>query len=380
MARRINKPALKPHIVVIDTNIIYFDNKSEVVNPEFESFWVKNSDSFPMELKIPFVVAGEILYQQTAAAKKLLIDANLKIEQLSSITEKKYKHRIDESRIKKEIENRFQNWVNSKNAEIVPTPVEEIDWGDVVSRSIWRKIPFTRDEKNPKNEKGFRDMMILETLANICKNELNEKNIVFICGDKALKKSAEIKLNEIDKFSAYESLKDFESFIELTQRDLTEEFVRKILFRAREKFFERDDRNCLIYKYDLMKNIREKHKVVLSPHEEKRKPSGFFPIIPPEIKPLEEESAYVQNPQFDRVEDKTIYHWKSVIIFQRKFEQRFNSGLILTEGSDNCAKKLLDVRVTVKWKAHVTKDGRFYDCEIIDFNEIEHKFEEMGEG
>jgi len=379
MASNIKKPAPQPHVVVIDTNMIWYGDKSKVVNPDFETFWNNYSLVFPMELKIPKVVIGEILFQQTTSAIKLLKLANENIEKISSITEKKYKHRIEESRIKREIENRLLNWTHSKNVEIIEPPIDNINWNDVINRSIWRILPFTPDEKNPENEKGFRDMIILETLTQVCVNTKKDKKIAFLCNDNALRKAAEDRFKALQNFSTYDSIKNFESFIELTQQNLTESFVRRILFRAREKFFKSNDSNCLYYKYRLRNMIEEKYKSILSPHETEEKKFSMFSISNPELKPIENQSVTIERPQFDKVESSSLYYWKNRIIFKRKFEQRFNSGFLLMEGSNDCTKKLLVVKVTVKWKSQVAKDGRFYNCEIVDFNEHEEKFEPMVE-
>jgi len=90
-------------------------------------------------------------------------------------------------------------------------------------------LPFTSDPKNPLSEKGFRDCMILETVCSICGYLSNETNIAFLCGDYSLRRAAEKRLTNIKRFSLYESITDFVSFIELTQKDLTDTFVKSIL-------------------------------------------------------------------------------------------------------------------------------------------------------
>jgi hypothetical protein len=234
--------------VIIDTNVLWHEDKAHVVNPDFDLFWEKYSSIFPMKLVIPEVVRGELLFQQTTSAFKSLEKANQEISLITQITNKTYSHRVTADRIRKEVEERFNNWITAKKAGITLTPVDKIDWKSIINASIWRELPFVADPKNSKNEKGFRDSMILETVSFVCRFYSADVNIAFICHDYALRTTAEKRLGKLESFSTYESLKDFESFIELTRKNLTERFVKSILFRAGEKFYNENDRECLIFK------------------------------------------------------------------------------------------------------------------------------------
>jgi hypothetical protein len=121
----------------------------------------------------------------------------------------------------------------------VSTPVEEIDWKKVIQSSVWRTLPFTGDPKNPENEKGFRDAMIRETVSKICAESGNTIIVAFVCGDFALRTAANSRLSDRLNFASYESQEAFESFIDLTRENLTDEFVRAILNRASAKFNSR---------------------------------------------------------------------------------------------------------------------------------------------
>lgn len=102
---KIKKPSPPEHIVIVDTNVLWHKDKGYVVSPDFDSFWDKHSDTFPMKLILPEVVKGELLFQQTTSALKLLEKANQEISDISRITERKYSHRVTHERIKKEVED-----------------------------------------------------------------------------------------------------------------------------------------------------------------------------------------------------------------------------------------------------------------------------------
>ena len=261
-----------------------------------------------------------------------------------------------------------------KKAEIKSTPIAEIDWNSVIHAAVLRKLPFVADPKNPKNEKGFRDAMILETVASICRFYSTNANIAFVCNDYALRTASEERLGKIESFSSYESLKDFESFIELTKKNLTERFVKSILFRAREKFHNEKGDECLIYKNDFSKLLRNEFRTTIeSPFSAGLRPSWELKQSESQWKHIGKEQARVKRPQFERLEGKHTYHWLSKIIFVRLYERE---RVLLPSLPTGIERRLMVLTVDVHWKANVKADGRFFSCEILEHKESDYSFEE----
>lgn len=372
---RISKPSPPEHLVIVDTNILWTEDKAVVVHPDFDAFWEKYSTSFPMKLILPDVVCGELLFQQVTSACKLLEKANQQIREVSKVTAKEYSHRVTVDRIKKEIEERFEAWLKSKQAERKTVPISDVNWEKVISDSIWRILPFTGDAKNPRSEKGFRDYMILETVCSICKFYSSEVNIAFICGDFALRQAADARLGSSESFTTYESLSDFVSFIELTRENLTERFVKSILAKAREKFHSEQDTECLIYKDDLISQIRGKYLTKIE------SPSAggmlsFLDFGKNIWKHIGNERIWVTRPQFQYLEGENVYHWNSKVTYYRLYER--DQSIAGPFGSDG-ERRLVKLGVDVHWKAIVRSDGRFFDCEVVDYKEAEYSFEPPAE-
>jgi hypothetical protein len=367
----INKQAPPNHIVVIDSNIIWFEDKSKVVSPEFDIFWDKHKSTFPMELIVPEVVRGEILYQQTTSAIKLLTKADALLSSLSAITEKEYSHRITPARVTKEVEKRFDGWILAKKAAIKATPTA-IDWQDVISRSIWRRYPFTPDKSNPKNEKGFRDMMILETVSSICKSSSKDVSIAFICNDFALRKASIDRLKAHMNFTAYDSFQEFESFIELTQQDLTDSFVKSLLSKAKSKF-ESGTAKSKSLKLIAMNYIREefKDKIEISSIP----PTGIgYGISRGNARwiHIKSETTWTKNPQFIKLEGDDLYYWKSRIRIVRLYDKEVT--LSMPSILDETGQRLMVIDVAVTWRSNVKKSGRFYKCDIVNYEEVYYSF------
>lgn len=371
--RKIKKPNPPEHLVLVDTNILWHENKAHVVNPDFEEFWSKYSASFPMKLIIPEAVRGELLYQQTESALKLLKKVNADISSISGITSKTYSHRVTEERIRKEVEDRFDLWVSGKLGEIKDTPLSEIDWKRVVNDSIWRRLPFTPDAKNPKNEKGFRDCLILETVCSVCRFYSDDVNIAFICNDYALRTASDKRLGKIDSFSSYESLNDFKSFIELTKKDLNERFVKSILNRASEKFHSTKSRDTLIFKDGFYSKLWDEFRNEIdSPADPE--PLSYLGSRNHSWNHTGDEQVWVTRPYFKELVGEREYHWISTItivrIFERDEQDAFLSNLIISE-----SRRLLVFPIEVHWKANVRADGRFFACEIVEYNKGEVTFD-----
>ena len=90
-------------IVLVDTNVLFSQDKREIVNSTFKEFFDAYANQFNLKLMIPEVVKGELKYQITHHLSSQLSKVNEAVRVLSSATGKKYTHRISEERIKKVI-------------------------------------------------------------------------------------------------------------------------------------------------------------------------------------------------------------------------------------------------------------------------------------
>jgi hypothetical protein len=369
------RPKLKPeppkHLVVTDTNVLWHEDKANVINPDFQKFWDNNISTFPMELILPEVVRGELLFQQTTSALKALKSANEDFAIVSKITDKKYSHRVTDDRVRNAVEARFDGWASKLSARIVSTPIQEIDWHRVISDSIWRRIPFTTDPKNSTNEKGFRDAMILETLVSICKNSSRIEQVAFVCNDFALRRAAERRLSSDATCSTYENLADFENFIKLTHENLTEEFVRKIRLRATQKFWTKNPFKGLIKDADVLGKARSQFLEKLDSPKTLLNPGSLLTMLnKSEWTPLGDEGIRISGAQFVELESPDTYVWSSRVTFARRF------GMPPTSlGAIPGIERLRILHVDVIWSADVKSDARFFNLQFREIKEGGYSFE-----
>ena len=243
------------YIIIPDTSVLWHQNKDVVVNPHFDKLWIEFSKSSTLQLLVPEVVKGELLFQQSTSAIKLMRKINTQMKQVSEIACHTYSHRITEKRIKKQIEGKFNKWLKAKKGNIIETPTDKIEWSSLIARSIWRVPPFEYDPQKKIEEKGFRDSLILETVKNYCQDSAENCNIVFLCNDSLLRDTTDNELFLDERFSSFDSIDHFKSYLDLTHEKLTKKFVQSLIKRANSKFFTKNNPDCLYYKNSIRDKI-----------------------------------------------------------------------------------------------------------------------------
>jgi PIN domain len=354
------------HIVVVDTNILWDSDKKNAVSPLFDSFWQKNKGLIPLELVVPEVVIGELEFQQVTSAIKVLASISANMKELAGIADAIYTHKYKDSEIKKQVNSKIGKWLRNLDGKIAVTPLDTIDWTELTQNAIWRKPPFTSDPKDPKNEKGFRDALILETFINLCNENEAEanKNVVFICNDFLLRTAAEDKLKNSTKVLFYESLEDFGSYINLTQEEITNNVVKLIMQHARTKFFSRAKINSIYYKEKIKERIKtELAEHLMQPvlsHPTNRR--GLFTDSPENWK-LNKERWLISAPRFNtHVVGESKYYWTSRIQVAKLY---IYDDLVDSSVDDL---KIHLVGFDVSWSAKVKSDGRFHNIEVGNIN------------
>lgn len=356
----LTKKIIELHEIILDTNILHCEDKSYVVNKYFDTFWEKHCLEFNLSLKIPYVVVGELLFQQTTSALKTLSRANESLDRLSGFTKKPYSRRITESRVRKEIRDRMNSWLKTVKAETIQVPIDEINWHEIIEGSIWRKPPFSYDPKKDDLEKGFRDALILEALYYHAKSE-EEHPVLFVTNDNLLREAAETKLKGINKVKFLSSIDEIESYLKLKLEDFTQSFVDSIIDKASLKFINKKDPTSIVYKENLRKVLFELAKTVIDD------PSVLSNAEKNDFEPDDEwipvskgTFTRVGRSKFDYLENGHTFNWKEDVEFQRNYE-------IKTWDGDEYSATLI-IEYEVKWKANVSENGRFTKVKYLSSN------------
>lgn len=360
------------HLVVVDTNILWDKDKKLPVSPLFDAFWSKNSPLLPMTLHVPQVVLGELHFQQTTSALKALSAISDAYDELSGITASSYTHKCNEAAIRGQVRGKLDRWLKATGGSELPTPVSSIDWSTVVDAAVWRRPPFTFDPKDQKNEKGFRDAVILETVAHTCATLTGDRLVIFVCNDFLLRTTAEARLKSSKKFLAFESLADFESYIQLTQQQFTNDFVKSIQSHARSKFFSKGDPTCIYLKNEIGKRILTDFSADL---EFKDPTKNALNLLAQAIgtgtlaSKLVKQRFWIRSTQFAKLEGTREFHWTSRVDVARLFEVEKPGGLL--EITLPLVRRIQVVSFDVRWRSNVKADGRFHDNEVVSLEKAD---------
>lgn len=362
MARIIKGQPL-PHHVFFDTSILWCEDKAPVVNPNFEQFWTAAIKDFDLRLLIPDTVWGELKFQHCASCIKQLKNIEEGHKRISSIAAVSHSTSLTPGKLETQILAKFDKWARARRAEIIKLPVTKIDWERVAMDAIWRRPPFTSDPKNAESEKGFRDALILETVVDGVRSNGGQINFAFICNDQMLRESAIHRLKEDPRFSAFESTKEFESYLRLTKEQLTKEFIAKIRAHASRKFFLLGDESSLYNRDKLFERISNEFKAfiedpTLSEGAELHSLLGTAGSKS-NWSPAARGKLFLDPPEFLRIEGGKRYFWLSRLVFGRIY--RRTTALFTTSIESH---RLMRLPFEITWSAMVKNDARFHDLRV----------------
>lgn len=366
MARRIRKQKPRPHVVVPDTSTLWHEDKQHVIDPVFDAFWQSYATECTLELHIPDVVKGELLFQQTTSALKSLARANQAIQEIQRVTGRKYSHRITDLRVRREVEKRFSQWATDRGVRIIAAPIDAIIWPDVIRQAIWHEPPFESDPKNSDHEKGFRDALILETLVNLCSHDSRDIRIAFLCRDKLLRQTAQNRLQSDKRTSVYEAVQDFKTYLDLAKEQLEDAFIKALVRRASEKFFNKGDSACLYFRDNIKEILKVKYKRDFDNPEESESPLLSL-LLPSGIKTWEAVDGgifWISPSRFVKTDEERQYVWVNPVTYVRQY--RRTEAIVSIEAKEAVETRVLVLPFYITWRARVTSDGRFWEYSYLN--------------
>lgn len=363
-------------ILIPDTSNLYSENRIACASRDFSIFWEDNSDKFEIELILPEVVIGELLYHHTSSVEVTIIRINEQFINISKYADKKYKHNLNLQRVQNEIKAKFDIWISKLPADIVETPVDQINWKRVVQDAIWRRPPFIK-HPDRRIEKGFRDALILETVVFIANSRPN-MNIAFVCKDKALRSAAKDRLEEKNHCSVYETFDELSSLLRQLDEKITNEFLEAIQERAEQKFFSFNDESCLFIKENIHNKIRKSYKREFASKVAIMSLLSIDQLGTPfsnneNWEEASNEKIDISAPKFlERLEN--YYTWDSLIKYSQEFRYIGPVESIMLEHLFPTRNKLRLIKFKVIWKTHIAEDGEFSEMNFVEIKPLETKY------
>src|SRR5205823_3384814 len=209
MAKKI-KPLDLAAAVVCDSNPLFTENETELVSSASSADFQEIQAIDGVQLIIPRVVAGEILFRKDWGLTALRNDAARKLKSIAELISGEQASIADKTILRRQLQRRFINWCTENRIKLWRVPFDKINWRQLTAQAVSRLPPFSPFEPKGKSEKGFRDALVLETLCDICKSVLPTRTI-FICGDRLLGEAALTRLGT-EQLSVYKSTAEYLSY------------------------------------------------------------------------------------------------------------------------------------------------------------------------
>jgi len=358
------KPFTLPSFTVaVDTNALYPKDVTNIVGPKFLDLWKECAALAQLHLVIPEVVRGERLYQLTVVAQQAIDSAARSFERLSKVSGCAAPKTPELEAAKKAIEKRFDEWVKEFDVQVAPVPYNKIYWQQVVSDAIWRVKPFTPPADEKDSEKGFRDCLILETVAELVHLTTTEQ-VVFISKDSLLREAA-VGRFAAKRLAAYEDLAGFASYLKLARDKVNQAFAQAVLQKVPRVFYAPDDPQCIYNKFGVGARIVQQFSALLDFLVEKQQPALALsgPIPTGSYAPSSEEKIFIDSTELGTSPDPGIWNWKTRVRLVRLFRKQFAQAT-LAQALEWLNETIRIQPFDVFWTSNVDQEAKFSNLGI----------------
>ncbi|WP_445357309.1 PIN domain-containing protein [Microbulbifer sp. ANSA002] len=336
--------------VMFDTNVLYTQVASDLVRHKVRSLITENSSHTDLNINwhLPKVVIGERRHQMLKQARDLLPSMQ-KMENLLG-----HKFGIGEDTLSFHVNKAIDASIQELNLQTSDIDVDNIDWHELIDRSINRVPPFEDGEK----EKGFRDSVIAHSFLQLVKDSPITPSVcrlVLVSEDKKLREYVSEKTETAKNVRILSGLDELESLINTLVSLIPEDLATELTKKASLTFIEPENEKGLYYKSNIQDKIKEDFSEVLtkSPLMGLRKVAKKFKIQDPVFIKKERSKIYWTSPikvefdlfHYERVEDEEIkpFLWEN-------FKDALLSKIELKTNLDR--KKVIDLTAHDLFEVH----------------------------
>lgn len=279
---------------MFDTNALFTKVASDLVRHEVKRIVNTNSNhnDLIIEWYIPEVVVGERKYQMIEKANDL-IPSMLKLEKLLG-----HKFGIGEDTIELHVDKAINDNIKSLCFKIATVDTDQIDWKNLIYRSVSRKPPFDASEK----EKGFRDSIIAHSFLHLHKKSPSTPTVcllALISDDQRLREYVTELTVDSKNVRLLSTLDDLEGLINTLTSTITEELAISLTRQAKKIFFEENNEKTLYSKESIGDKIEKQYSKKLEDT-----------IIPGHARA--NGTWWISSPVFMKKERSTI-HWSTAV-------------------------------------------------------------------
>lgn len=240
--------------VMFDTNILYTQVASDLVRHSVRDLIKENSEHIDLDIEwhIPEIVVGERRFQMLTKANELLPSMR-KMERLLG-----HGFGIGDDTLEMHVNQAINTSIKESGFIVEGIDVSNVDWNEVINRSVTRRPPFEDNEK----EKGFRDSVIANSFMQLHKSSPTTPAIcklALVAEDKRLREYVQELTVSTKNVRILSNLDELESLINTLVSEVPEDFAEELTKKASKLFFETKNEKTIYYKQGIADRIREQY-------------------------------------------------------------------------------------------------------------------------
>ncbi|TLD69391.1 hypothetical protein FEM03_17235 [Phragmitibacter flavus] len=232
--------------IYVDSSVAWNDQLTVFLSKTFLSALAKIRTTANIDVRIPRIVADEIIYQKSSLLAAEAAQLRHSKKQVNLATTCPFDDVPDDATLLQQLKKRFDSFLRQHDITIIEPSIRAIDWGRLIYDSTWRQPPFeTFSGDKSKWEKGFRDRLILETIAHDV-STANDTGIAVVCSDIRLRTALKQNLPSEKPVLIFATMSELLDHLELLRHDMTDADIREALALTQSTFVGTEDEPGLL--------------------------------------------------------------------------------------------------------------------------------------
>lgn len=304
--------------VVWDTNPLFSESEIELVSSQSLTELREIQQTAGIEILIPRVVAGEILFRKDWGLANLRNDAAKKLTSIGRLVSSPQPDVANQKTLRRRLQRRFIGWCKANHIRLWRVPFDKVNWRRLVSLAMNRQPPFSPFDPKGKSEKGFRDALILETLCDVHES-ITAKQTVFICGDELLADAAKARLGA-GRLSVYKTSTEYLSYLKLQRQNFVNETIKAILEEATALFYTANSPESVYTKFDIPAKFHATLPAEFSKMPPPTTPLLVAPFQPESFKPVTAEGYQIGATNIETASGNNQMTFKTEVATAQAFQ------------------------------------------------------------
>lgn len=262
---------------------------------------------------------------------------------------------IDENFVKQKLDDLLE----TNGFEIIPVPYDQINLGKILEQAVYYLPPFER------NEKGFKDSIIAETILAATKSFDDNATKIFVSNDDVLR---EYVASLDEGLLVYESIKDLESRLRADIQNIGN--IEELINQADELFYvELHGISFFGHKNDFRSLIHEKFPNLLNGYTISYDTTDPLPEIEKRLSKtflVGDETLKIRGNPFFVKKEGNVFFWESRVALSRNFQIPISDTELSNEKIE------YDLDFVIRWKT-IENNSKLTTPKLMGIEYLGHK-------